>query len=165
MTNNDKGSHVRIETILLVLGLLLSGSVFADASEAEVRSHVQDYFRDFNALLPPSYLVETYLDAPLSIFSSAGIRHLASKDEVESWLGQIQDGLEDSGWLRSELLETRLCMADENLAVFSMKLARVEEEGATILGGTYTLFNTDRWRIVAIMIADPDRLLGCDSAR
>jgi len=160
----ERGSGVRIERIgALVLSALLLWSAAADADEREVRSHIEDYFRDFNEVRAPQYLADAYLSSPLTIVSSTGVRNLNSMEDVEGWLRQIQSTLQESGWLRSELLEARVCMTEENVAVFSMKLVRVGKDGRTALGATYTLFKSDRWRIATIMIASPDRLLSCNT--
>ena len=85
-------------------------------------------------------------------------------EDVQGWLRQTQNTLKQTGWIHSELLEARVCMAAENVAVFSMKLARIERDGSKVLGATYTLFKSDRWRIATIMIANPDRHLSCDTS-
>jgi hypothetical protein len=152
----------RLRLGAMLLSALLMASARADAREEEVRRHVDEYLRDFNEVRSPQHLAETYLSAPITIVSSEGVRHLASIEDVASWLRQMQKTLRESGWIRSEFLATRICMTADDVAVFSMKLARIGEAGPAVLGATYTLFRSDRWRIVAIMIGNPDRLLGCD---
>lgn len=155
---------MRIERLgAVVLSALLLGSASADADEGEVRSHIDDYLHDFNEVRTPQHLADAYFSSPLTIVSSTGVRNLNSMEDVRGWLLQIQSTLKESGWIRSEFLEARVCMAEENVAVFSMKLARIGKDGRTALGGTYTLFKSDRWRIATIMIASPDRLLSCDT--
>lgn len=151
-------SHV---TSCLLAALLLAPP--PSVAEGTMNEKIEAYIRDFNRSVPANELVANYWTDKAVILDDEASIHLDSKEEISAWLGALQNQIESSGWIRSELLEQENCQISSNVALSSLVYRRIFDDGrASIVAGTYTMVKDESWRISALTFIQPDALISCD---
>lgn len=144
---------------LIIFLLLLCGTVSATN---EVEDTMKSYLVDFNNGHSAKDLVENYFNPTAMFVTPAAVINFSSHQDAEKWMAALLADIAKAGWVKSEYGETSTCKLSENVALYSFRLKRVFQDGtATISGGTYTLFKSDRWRIVTAIFVEPGELVNC----
>lgn len=146
---------------LLLLSLWLIAGVSHGSDD--VSNAVARYFDDFNRGLAASELVNAHWHPEASLYAPGGVVLFNDHQDTGNWLEALQAQIADDGWVRSEILDSSVCILGDTLALYSMKFKRVFSDGReSIGGGTYTLFKSDKWRIASLTVINPDGLMRCD---
>ncbi len=145
---------------LITLTIVFSGAVHASET---VDATVRAYFQDFNLREDAESLVKKYWHPFAIAVNSREVLTFESHKESAAWLGEIQSTIEKGGWVRSDITESATCQLSDSVALYSLHFVRVLRDGTETPGGaTYTLFKSDRWRIVNLTFVNPATLVSCE---
>lgn len=120
------------------------------------------YFADFNAGRDAEEIAARYWSSQVTLYTPDSMEHLSSSAEVQEWLAGVQTGLARQGWVRTDVVEARICRSAEKTMLYSVRFNRVLGGGESSLGAaTYILVFQGGWRIAGLIFARPENLAGC----
>ena len=96
-----------------------------------------------------------YFHLPFVLIADSGVYTLIESGSLETFLGQVMDGLKARRFARSEITEMRAHQLSEKLALVSVRRIRYNTAGDELerLGETYTFRRVDeRWKIAAAIV-------------
>ena len=115
-----------------------------------------DYARDFSNLNLES--VVSHFHLPCTFIVPQEVLAFASASEVEGFWRPRLDGLKKQGFGRTEVVERKIDVLNDNTAIIGFKTARYAEDGSELAGRhtTFVVRNTeDGWKIVTLIHHSP----------
>ena len=124
--------------------------------EQEVGQFLDDYVRDFNSL--DLKAVVSHFHLPCTFIVPQEVLAFASASEVEGFWSPRLDDLKTQGFGRTESIERKINVLNENTAITNSRILRYAVDGSE-LGRRHTSFvlrktNND-WKIVTLIHHSP----------
>jgi hypothetical protein len=150
--------HTYLRTLISLLIFITLPCFGEDDPDALMKA----YFEDFNANVDAKKLVSRYWYSTVTLYTPDSVEFLSTPREVARWYEDLQTSISDQGWVRSDILESKLCRSSENTAIYGIRFNRIFDNGNTSPGAAaYILIYQGQWRIAGLIFADPDKLIGC----
>lgn len=146
---------------------LLVAPGFASADDsAEAGAKLYEYFATFNEK-DAHKVANTIYSTPVHIGGGSGHRILADPESAVENLNNLYEQIEAQGWVESKIIDLKICLASESLALVDTRYSRINNEGNAIPPAIrttlYVLQKIDgEWRIVAFYGHDNDKRPACD---
>ena len=111
-------------------------------------------------------MANTISATPGHIGGGSGHRVLADADAAVENLTSLYAQIEAQGWVESKIIDLKICLASESLALVDTRYSRIDNEGNAITPAIrttlYVLQKIDGdWRIVAFYGHDNDKRPAC----
>ena len=124
--------------------------------EKEIGQFLVDYVRDFNKL--DLEAVVSHFHLPCTFIVPQEVLAITSTSEVEAfWSPRLID-LKKQGFGRTEFIERKIDVLNDNTAIIGIKAARYAEDGSGLneRHTTFVVRNTDDgWKIVTLIHHSP----------
>jgi ketosteroid isomerase-like protein len=146
--------------------LLMFGFSAMAAADDEKAAAVQA-FKDYVAAVASldAQRVAPHYHEPLMVVAAAGARALATRADIEAWLGPVFAGLRKRGYARSDWSEFHSKLLSNGVAVVSTQTVRYKTDGQELekVGFTYILRKTnDGWKVAVLIGHHPANVLRLD---